>query len=198
MKQTSNIPKNTGNHTKSRKLDKLILFLAFSLFISSCLPSPAIISQPLTQTPTAEIQITDTPVPNRPVYSPGELVDYTVQDGDTLPVLAARFNTTVREIREANPIIPETVTSLPPGMPMRIPIYYLPLWGTSYQIIPNSLFLNGPAELDFDSVSFANQMPGWLKDYTTYAYDGWRTGPELVAYIGMCYSVSPRLLIQIW
>jgi LasA protease len=42
--------------------------------------------------------------------------------GDTLPALAAHFNTSVEKIRAANPEIPPIVTTLPPGMPMKIPI----------------------------------------------------------------------------
>jgi LasA protease len=169
-----------------------------SLVLSSCLPSPEVIVEPLTTTPGAPgSTITITPLATRPVYGPGELVDYTVQDGDTLPALSARFNTSVEQIRKANPIIPDDVTTLPPGMPMQIPIYYLPLWGTQYQILPNALYVNGPAEIGFDAVSFCADKPGWLKDYTIYAYDGWRTGPEVVAYIGMSYSISPRLLLAL-
>jgi len=41
---------------------------------------------------------TPTPLPTRPVYIPGELVEYNAQSGDTLPALAAHFNTTVQEI----------------------------------------------------------------------------------------------------
>jgi LysM repeat protein len=84
------------------------------------------------------VSLVVTPLPTRPPYTPGELVDYTVQSGDTMPALASRFNTSIEEIREANPIIPEDTTTLPPGMPMEIPIYYEPLWGTSYQIFPDS------------------------------------------------------------
>ena len=36
-----------------------------------------------------------TPLPTRPPYSPGELVDYTVQSGDNMPALASRFNTSI-------------------------------------------------------------------------------------------------------
>ena len=66
-----------------------------------------------------------TPFPTRRAYEPGELVEYIAQTGDTLP-LATRFNTTESEIRKANPIIPDDAT-MPPGMPMQIPIYYRPL-----------------------------------------------------------------------
>ena len=66
--------------------------------------------------------IAPTPIPaptsGRPEYRPGELVDYIAQNGDTLPALAARFNTTVEEIMEANPIIPREATTMPPGLPV--------------------------------------------------------------------------------
>ena len=75
---------------------------------------------------------------NRPNYAPGELVDYTAQIGDTLPALAAHFNTTELEIRENNPILPQDVTTLPTGLPLKIPIYYEALWGSQYQIARRS------------------------------------------------------------
>ena len=76
-------------------------------------PTPASPLNPVFPTPAAEF----TPMPTRLPYQPGELVDYIVQTGDTLPALAARFNTSVAEIRAANPIIPENASSLPPGLP---------------------------------------------------------------------------------
>ena len=135
--------------------------------------------------------------PSRPRYAPGELVDYTAQAGDTLPALASRFNTTVEEIREANSFIPLSATTMPPGMPMKIPIYYLPLWGSPYQIIPDSLFINGPAQVGFDIEQFVASHPGWLKDYSIYAADANRSGANLVEYVAHYYSVSPRLLLAL-
>jgi len=102
------------------------------------------------------------PVPTRPIYAPGELVDYIAQTGDTLPALAARFNTSVEEILEANSFIPASATTMPPGMPMKIPIYYMPFWGTPYQIIPDCFFVNGPAMRSFSSSQFVAGQPGWL------------------------------------
>jgi LasA protease len=183
---------------RGRLTSALMGMVIFCLLLSSCLPAPEIIVESMTTTPTSENpSITITPLPTRPVYGPGELVDYTVQDGDSLPALAARFNTSIEQIRKVNPIIPQDVSTLPPGMPMQIPIYYQPLWGTPYQMIPNALFVNGPADIGFDAVAFCKDKPGWLTQYSIYAYDGWRTGPELVAYIGMSYSISPRLLLAI-
>ncbi len=137
------------------------------------------------------------PYPERPRYQPGELVDYTAQTGDTLPGLAKRFNTTVPEILKANSFIPTTATTMPPGMPMKIPIYYLPLWGSPYQILPDSLFINGPAQLDFDTEAFVNQHPGWLKSYQAYVADATRSGANIVDYVAHYYSLSPRLLLTL-
>ena len=138
-----------------------------------------------------------TPFPTRPLHGPGELVDYTAQTGDTQSVLAARFNTSVEEILEANSFIPPTATTMPPGMPMQIPIYYMPLWGTPYQILPDSQFVNGPAQVDFDSGDFVSGYTGWLSTYRAYAAGGTRSGAEIIEYVALRYSVSPRLLLAL-
>ncbi len=134
---------------------------------------------------------------SRPRYAPGELVDYTAQAGDTLAGLALRFNTSVAEIQAANTFIPEDATSMPPGMPMRIPIYYLPLWGSPYQIIPDSQFVNGPSQVGFDTSAFVNDHPGWLKNYTTFVSEANRSGAEVVDLVALNYSLSPRLLLAL-
>jgi LasA protease len=142
-----------------------------------------------------------TPVPaptsERPKYAPGELVEYTAQNGDTLTALAARFNTTVEQIREANPIIPLDATTMPAGLPMKIPIYYLPLWGTAYQSIPDHAFVNGPAQIGFSTSAFVATTSGWLKDYRVYAGERMRTGAEAVDYIAQNYSISPQFLLAL-
>lgn len=138
-----------------------------------------------------------TPFPLRPAYEPGEIVDYIAQSGDTLPTLAARFNTTVEEILAVNTFIPPTATTMPPGMPMNIPIYYRPFWGTPYKIIPDSLFVNGPSQKRFDTSNFVANYQGWLSNYTEYAAGDKRTGAELVDLIAQNYSISPRLLLAL-
>ena len=133
--------------------------------------------------------------PQRPHYQPGELVDYSVQSGDTLPVLAVRFNTTQDQLRQANSSIPQDVTTLPPGMPMKIPVYYLPLWGPSYQILPDSLFVDGPAQTGFDTQAFIDSHPGWLKTISEFAFGGTRKAGQIIDYIAINYSISPRLIL---
>lgn len=138
-----------------------------------------------------------TPLPQRPAYAPGELVDYTAQTGDTLPLLALRFNTTVEEIRQANSFIPQSATTMPPGMPMKIPVYYAPFWGSSFQILPDSLYINGPAQVGFDTQSFIASQPGWLKSYREYAAEQDRSAGQIIDLVALKFSLSPRLLLAL-
>ncbi|MCI0520973.1 MAG: hypothetical protein L0Z70_12065, partial [Chloroflexi bacterium] len=109
----------------------------------------------------------------------------------------ARFNTSVEEIRQANPFIPASATTMPPGMPMQIPIYYQPFWGSAYQMLPDSLFVNGPAQVGFDSAAFIAAQPGWLNGYMEYAANANRPAAEIVDLVALRYSVSPRLLLAL-
>ncbi len=147
------------------------------------------------------IAATDTPLPEvtlpaeRPQYTPGELVEYIAQSGDTVPALAKHFNTTEKEIMEANPIIPKDVTTLPAGLPMQIPIYYRPLWGSSLQIIPDFAFVNGPYGLDFDVVSFVESSNGWLKEEEDFSEGSQLRGGEIIQHVANNYSIHPPIII---
>ena len=176
-----------------------LFMLAAVVLSSGCIAEPPA-GDPIPSTPTTIPTPTlplPTPEATRPAYQPGEIVDYTAQTGDTLVALAARFNTTVGEIRAANTFIPDSATTMPPGMPMKIPIYYRPLWGTSYQIIPDSLYVNGPAQIGFDTSAFVDAQPGWLKNYVAYAGDQNRRGGEVIDFVATNYAVSPRLLLAV-
>jgi LasA protease len=179
------------------------MFLA-SMTLSACRSDVASASLSLQVTEEVIIEVVDsssepeaTPFPIRPAYSPGELVEYTAQSGDTIPALAVRFNTSVAEIMEANPIIPPGATTMPAGMPMLIPIYFAPFWGTPFAILPDSHFINGPVQVGFNTSEFVSQQPGWLRDYNTYVSGANRTGAQVVDLVAMNYSISPRLLLAL-
>ncbi|KAF0110161.1 MAG: hypothetical protein FD147_1853 [Chloroflexi bacterium] len=138
-----------------------------------------------------------TPVPTRPVYEPGTLVDYTAQTGDSLTALAAHFNTTVKEILEVNPLIQKDITTLQAGLVLKIPIYYKALWGSQFQILPDSLFINGPQQIGFDTAAFVNSYPGWLKNYSSFSGGANRRGGDLIDYVAQTFSISPRLLLAL-
>ena len=171
------------------------LLMALALIISACGVNAAVSGLPL---PAATASVPETPAPNgRPEYAPGELVDYTAQTGDTVPALAAHFNTTADEIYAANPFIPRDAATMPPGMPMKIPIYYLPLWGDPFQIIPDQAFVYGPALVGFNTSAFMASQPGWAKTVTAWAGRENRDGAGIVDYVAINYSISPRLLLAL-
>lgn len=177
----------------------MAISILLAISASGCLPDlPTDTPQQITPSPvpTATLPL-PTPIATRPAYQPGELVDYTAQTGDNLDALAARFNTTVAEIRAANQIIPDTATTMPPGMPMKIPIYYRPLWGTPYQILPDSLFVDGPAAVGFNTVAFVDKQPGWLKNHIETIGDRNRRGGEIIDFVATNYSISPRFLLAL-
>jgi LasA protease len=180
-----------------RSIHFIFSLLVILALVSGCTPDyPFILQQPGGEpTPTLPFEIT--PYPTRPSYGPGELVDYTAQTGDTLAALAVHFNTTVEEILAANPIVPVDATMMPPGLPMKIPIYYRSLWGSSYQIIPDSLYINGPEQVAFKTSDFVRETEGWLKGYHAYVSGQIRSGAEIIDLVALNYSLSPRLLLAL-
>jgi LasA protease len=195
MKHKPNNQSGSRNRGKQATLYFPIYFIIAAL-LASCAPG-----QPRTNLEGMITPIVPTPLPaptsERPNYAPGELVDYTAQSGDTIPALAKRFNTTEEEIMAANPIIPGDATTMPPGLPMKIPIYFLPLWGPTFQSIPDHAFVNGPSQVGFSTSAFLASTDGWLKTYRGNAGGAMRTGAEIVDYVATNYSISPRLLLAL-
>lgn len=174
---------------------------AFMLICTAC-ATPA--NSPTSSTPVAVeensaigVQLNVTPIPTRPAFTPGQLVDYTAQSGDTLTALASRFNTSVDEILAANSFIPRDATTMPPGMPISMPIYYRALWSSPFKILPDYAFVNGPANSGFSTAAFVATQPGWLSSYRSYVGGEWKTGAELVDYAAINYSLNPKLLLAI-
>jgi len=180
-----------------KNLGRCTIFLAF--MVTSCLPQAEISATPaaIPVIDATNFAVNATPLPVRKSFKPGELVDYIAQTGDTLPALALRFNTSVAEILTANPQIPLDATTMPPGMPMKIPIYFLALWASPFKIIPDQAFVDGPSSSGFNTAAYVESQPGWLKDYRVYSGGQWRTGAQVVDYVAQNYSISPRLLMAI-
>ncbi len=167
------------------------------LLVSGCSAAHPTYIVPDGQEGVEELLPTSTPFPARPVYDPGTLVDYIAQSGDNLSLLAIRFGTTPEEIIRANPQIPESATTMPPGFPMKMPIYYEPLWGTAYQILPDAAFVYGPDLLDFDLKTFLDNSPGWFKTYETYIQEEHKDAVGLVTWICENYSINPKMLLAL-
>ncbi|MCX6055883.1 MAG: LysM peptidoglycan-binding domain-containing protein [Chloroflexi bacterium] len=186
--------KIAGKLTKKAFSLTILLTLASGCVPGASTPLPFAQDASGLSTPTA---IPAHPLPTRPVYEPGTLVDYKAQTGDTLISLAKHFNSTIPEILEANPLIQKEITTLQAGLELKIPIYYEALWGSQFQIIPDSLFINGPSQIGFDTPAFVDSFPGWLRNYSATAGGIVRRGGNLVDYVAQSFSISPRLLLAL-
>lgn len=182
----------------TRKLSTYLVLVTLAL--SGCQPrqTPDLVINDSDQgIATATVEPVYAPTSSRPNYAPGELVDYIAQNGDTLPALAGHFNTTESEIRENNPIIPLDVTTLPTGLPLKIPIYYEPLWGTQYQMVSDAAFVHGPVDIGFTAADFVKTHDGWLHNYASYSGTDKYIGGEIVDFVAKNFSISSKLLLAL-
>ena len=171
------------------------------LVLSACLAGPSLPQvapiHPTTPTPGNLSSNLPTPLPQRLPIVPGQILEYAAQSGDTLPAVAAHFNTTVDGIRSANPWLPRDVTTLEPGKDLRVPAYFAPFTGTSFKILPDSEVVNSPGLIGFNLQEFVQGRPGYLAHYHEYAFESTRPGWDIVQVIAEDFSVSPRLLLAL-
>lgn len=178
----------------------IAIFAIIVVLLTSCGPrreSGYMLPETLTSGATPTAQATSTPASKRPIYAPGTLVDYTAQSGDNLDLLSLRFGCTPKEILFANPQIPEDVTTLPPGFPMKMPIYYKEFWGTEFQIIPDAAFVYGPDLLDFDLKAFLQSTTGWFKTYRAIINDRNLDAAGVLTYYAESFSLNPKMLLAL-
>lgn len=168
--------------------------------LSACSPEPAVtlpaISSPAYASPTS-FGKTASALPTRLLLEPGQIMEYVVQSGDMLEAVAARFNTTVDDIRKNNPGLPMKITTLVPDQILRIPVYLAPFTGTPFQMLPDSEVVAGPTVSDFAGQQFVEGSPGYLKTYTEYVFEDSLNGWEIVQTVSRDYSIHPRLLLAL-
>ncbi len=76
----------------------VVSFVVGALLGAACAPAPATVVPLPAVTPTAPSASGPTPLPTRTVFPPGQVFVYEAQQGDTLPAVAAHFNSTVWEV----------------------------------------------------------------------------------------------------
>jgi LasA protease len=190
-------PGNPDPAMNTRSICALICLSLLIAILAGCQSSPPeVLEAPFpTASPTAPVEVS--PYPTRSPFPPGELIEYEAQDGDTLSAVAAHFHTTAKEILSANPGVPPEVTTLPPGFPLQVPAYYVPLTGPPFNILPSSEFVNSPSAIDFDIREAILRHPGFLQSLSSYAYEVQRPAWGVVEVIAQSYSLHPRLLLTL-
>ncbi len=119
---------------------------------------------------------------------------YYTQAGDTLKVLAIRFNVTPEEITSPDPI--SSVSFMRPGQLLIIP-NQLGKTSPSTLLIPDSDVVDSPSSLDFDVDEFVANAGGYLSTYKEPTASGWNTGAQVVKRVAIESSVNPRLLLSL-
>ncbi len=163
---------------------------------SGCLPA-AQATIPLASTPGPTAAAGPTPLPVRTPHPPGEIFVYMAQTGDTLPAVAVHFNSTLKEVLDANPGLPAGVTTLPAGYPLKVPAYYRPLTGSPFHILPDSEVVNGPTAVGFDVQREVQSRGGFLSGMSDYAVNRQLPAWDIVSAVARDYSINPRLLLAL-
>jgi len=170
-----------------------------TLVLTTAIPAPTAEMQESTA-PAAQPSATDPPVVSNPGREhKGDLVNYAVQAGDTLPAPARRFHTNAQDIAALNPwlVKRDPPTTLPPGRALSIRLAVEPAWEEQAVLLPDYLFVDGPTQVGFDITGFISQSTGWLKDYVDTSTATSRSGAEMVRDFALDYSISPRLLLAL-
>lgn len=118
--------------------------------LAACAPEPPATMLPtlpavldITPAPTLDIDATATAYANLALPTPTAAALYTVQSGDTLSDLAARFATTVDEIMAANGLTDPN--ALQPGQTLIIPsLLQTPVPGTAVPLVSPTATLATP------------------------------------------------------
>jgi hypothetical protein len=74
-----------------------------------------------------------------------------------------------------------------------------PTFSTPYNqpALPDNAIIYGPDSVSADIVTYAQNAGGYLSQYKQYLYDGWHSGPEIVALVAVETSTNPRLLLSL-
>ncbi|MDQ4075203.1 MAG: LysM peptidoglycan-binding domain-containing protein [Chloroflexota bacterium] len=157
-----------------------------------------------TATATSPPSPTATPTPSpspTPIFSPTPEPDpyvlhgYTVQEGDTLEMIAERFNVAVADLLEINHLGSPDLIKIgqqlrlfaPQGMPQEPAIV----------LLPDSELVYSPAYRGFDTLAEAQRFGGYLTQHSEEVEGEILTGPQIVDRVAKRYSLGPRMLLTL-
>lgn len=149
-----------------------------------------------TATPSGPTAQPIRPTPN-PVRFPMQMNDdgrYTVQSGDTLALIAARFAVSLDSLVSLNNIA--NPNQLEVGQVLQIPSVRAEP-GSSFKITPDSELVYGPSSVGFDIANYVKQKGGFLRNYSEDVNGELMSGVEIINEISLEYSINPRLLLAI-
>ncbi len=201
-----------------RTIRRIISLLLAGMVLSGCYKAgptaepwqssnlPATLPAELSQKPTA-VQLPtqrsfttpyNTPTPDAPHILPtlrSQDEQYVVQNGDSLSIIATRFNISVNSLAAANSLSP--TDWLQHGQVLIVPAPKPDVAPSNFKIIPDSELVNGPMSSTLDIDAFIKEQGGFLSRYSENVDEQITSGSDIVKRISQEYSVSPRLLLSI-
>lgn len=139
-----------------------------------------------------------TPTPDNPHPLPEIRKDpdvYTVQAGDTLGLIAARFGISLEQLIAANELLNPNLLEV--GQVLNVPAPEPKNPGPNFKIIPDSELVYGPYSALFDVDEFVQKQGGFLATYKEELDEVSLSGSEIVQRVAQDYSVNPRLLLAV-
>ena len=162
--------------------------------VGATTPTPTLFATPVRKPG----EIPPTPTPNSPRPLPtlrAQTEQYVVQWGDTLAILARRFNVSMQAIMGANGITNPNLLEV--GQTLVIPAPNPAVTAPGFKIIPNSEFVASPSNAAFDVAAFVAHTGGYLSRYHEEIGGQQFSGAEIVRMVSLNYSVNPRLLLAL-
>ncbi len=120
---------------------------------------------------------------------------YYTQSGDTLEVVAARFQVHPQDIKISLAVREGQL--LDPGQALIIP-RPMEIDPILEQILPDSEVVYSPGAEGFNTQNYVSRAGGYLSDHMEYLRStGWTSGAEIVERVAVENSIHPRLLLAL-
>ncbi len=119
---------------------------------------------------------------------------HSVEEGDTLGTIAKQYETSTAELLALNQIANSDIIFT--GQILRVPgPEFESLISPSFEIIPDSELVYGPAAKTFDLNTYAAPLGGYLLAYEEEVEEKLLSGPDVVQLVADRHSVNPKLLL---
>jgi LasA protease len=146
---------------------------------------------PILPSPTANRPAANTPV--SPIKTENGTFRYTIQQGDTLPALALRFDVSADLIKIGFDHSPTGF--LPPGQDILIPQALDNVLPYPDPIFPDSEITYGPSVKSFNVEAYVNSAGGFLASYEEPVNSQKLSGADIVQLVAIETSTNPTFLL---
>lgn len=125
-----------------------------------------------------------------------EAGSHIVAVGETLGILAQRYDTTVEQLMSLNGLTDPDIIHV--GQSLQVPGTGIQLAvGPDFKIVPDSELVYSPGAAGFDTRSFLTGLGGYINRHSESVEGQMMDGPAILQLVADRHSVNPRLLIAV-